>query len=239
MLAFLLLALQAPSPIILTNTNPGGPFQVVASSGHSGLGNQIFHQTWGRTFYAPGRPSVLDSFSFWLADYVQGQSAGHSFRAYLMAWDSIAQRPAGPILYQSPTISGVTVPVWPSGGPQVPFTFNVGGLADSPDQLFVAFVTSAGLPQAVTSSSPQVLTPARLLTLPGRMVGIHTVDFTSLTGTTWYTPGADLAFSATFSVSVAPEPKTWVMLGTGLVLIGLLRRRPRRQALGGTHQTHT
>src|SRR5262245_34082200 len=87
-------------------------------------------RTMGQIFRVPSTATVLQSFSFWLAD-PQGDGDGLRFRAYLMNWGTLegAGRFAGvdiavgPVLFASAETAGRTSPILKK------VTFDVGGLA--------------------------------------------------------------------------------------------------------------
>ena len=118
--------------------------------------------------------------------------------------------------------------VWHTFAPNVQLT--VGGS-------YVFFLSGVGLPQpsAVTYYGiAQRGTTVRDAYVPGVRVNADDPDFSHLSTTTWFkSPDRDLAFELGFGaapVSTAPEPGTWALLGTGLLVVGAGAVRRRRAA---------
>ena len=150
-------------------------------------------------------------------------------RTYVYGWDG--NRPTGSALYASPIFSPPPGRgfVWHTFAPNVQLT--VGGS-------YVFFLSGVGLPQpnAVTFYGiAQRGTTVQDLYVPGIRVNADDPNWANLTTTTWYkSHDRDIAFELRFgpapAVAVAPEPGTWAMVGTGLLLVGGGAIRRRRTA---------
>ena len=98
-----------------------------------------------------------------------------------------------------------------------------------------SFVSTLPQPNAVTFYGiAQRGTTVQDAYVPGVRVNADNPDFSQLSTTPWFkTADRDLAFELGFGAaptSVAPEPGTWALLGTGLLLVGAGAARRRRTA---------
>jgi hypothetical protein len=190
--------------------------------------------TYGQTFTAPDA-FILDSFSLFLAGAILtdppgtgvpvGPSPHVDFAAYVYAWDGA--KAVGPALFTSePQAFFGSPPDQPVG-----FTFLTGGLALTPGQLYVAFLSASPFFDGV---SGRALMPfsGSLLSDPypggGFVFARSGGDFSLLLSRPWdRTTGTDdVWFRAEFSAPI-PEAASVTLLGAGLVGLSLLRRRAR------------
>jgi hypothetical protein len=173
--------------------------------------------TYGELFTAPSAPDTnLASFGFWMAapdspgDIILG--------GYIATWTGTN---AGTLLYSSSSVD------YPNVG-EAEIKFNTGGLAVTPGQQYVMFLSvsqyygqSAGLAQVDAGSS--------IPGLNGFAYYNNSGDFNSLFTNPWDAQGIspDWAVELNFTGgNGVPEPGTLMMLGTGLLGgLGVLRRK--------------
>ena len=182
----------------------------------------------GENFVVPGGPG--NGFLNALTVGVEGWSGSPEqvkLRTFVYAWDG--NRPTGSALYTSPIFSPPATRgfVYHTFAPDVQLT--VGGS-------YVFFLSGVGLPQpnAVTFYGiAQRGTTVQDAYVPGIRVNADDPSFANLSTTTWFkSPDRDIAFDLTFgpaSVSTTPEPSTWALFGTGLLVVGAAAARRRRE----------
>jgi hypothetical protein len=173
----------------------------------------------GENFVVPSGPG--NGFLNALTVGVEGWSGSPEqvkLRTFVYAWDG--NRPTGAALYTSPIFSPPATRgfVYHTFMPNVQLT--VGGS-------YVFFLSGVGLPQpndVTFYGIAQRGTTVQDAYVPGVRVNADDPDFSHLSTTTWFKSGdRDLAFELGFgpsAVSTAPEPGTWALLGTGLLVLG-------------------
>jgi hypothetical protein len=184
-------------------------------------------ETLGQTLNS-GNSHYLHDFSFNIAPWYGDLNV--VFRAYLMAWDGAGA--AGPVLFQSDTLSTAGLPSFGSG-PYTQFAINAHDTPVDPNTDYVIILSSLGLE---TSGKSGAVVGARFDNpysggglFFSNLTGDH---FSLLTTTPWYSAGdsVDLAFEADFistPLSV-PEPTSLLMLVSALSLVtaaSVMRRR--------------
>lgn len=197
-------------------STPGG-------GGGVGFWGKDIH-TFGQTFTTP-TDAYLNDFSFWMSAAPDLQ-----FQAYVFAWDQANLRATGGALFASAVMSG------PSGDWYDQVSVNTGSLLLNPGSMYVAFLSTSGLPG---SGSNAWQWPGSDAYTGGAFVYIRNGDdqsqwTNSMWGTNSYGVGTDLRFDMNFSpngpVSVTPEPVSMSLLGTGLAAVASLRRRRKTQS---------
>jgi hypothetical protein len=187
--------------------------------------------TVGQTFTAPSSASALTNFQFYLSNDLDngGNGAGLSFQEYVMAWDATNLTPTGPVLFQSGIIQG-------NGGDAfAPFMFNPGNVAVSPNNVYVAFITTAGVTSGNTAAAFNALGGSDDTSDGGSLVfSVEDTNFNNLMTSQWsVVDGTNAAFSAQFTsnTSSVPEPSELILIATGLTtLAGSVRFRRRKVA---------
>lgn len=217
--ASVLVAVLSASAGAQSVTNPGDP---------SALPQQLFGanllSTVGQTFTVPTGATQLDNFTFYLAnDDVFGGGGDLVFQPYLMLWNG--DHPTGMNLYTGGTQPGNATSIYQ------PVTL-AAGISVTPGDVFVAFLTTAGVTQNGDGYNQFEGTNATYN--GGELVyASPSPDGSDLMspGVWSSSAGQQLAFNAQFS-TVTPEPSEFVLLGTGLTsLIGFVRIRRRRTTL--------
>jgi hypothetical protein len=181
--------------------------------------------TIGETFTTDSTHTTLNSLTFYVTD---GARFGItlpplSFQTYVMAWNG--SQATGPVLYTSPvetaSLAGLR-----------PFTVNTSNLQLDPNQQYVAFISTSGLPKGPFTMGAVGVT-GRTASSGGMLVSLaNGNNFSAVTSQSWKTyPGASAAFRAHLSgspsVSAAPVPGglTMALLGCGSLLGWSWRRR--------------
>lgn len=171
-------------------------------------------QSVGQTFVATN--ASLTSFSFWL----QNAAPPVTFLAYLFAWDDVNFRATGPALY----VSGIQAspPPLPNF---VPYVFNtnvslVGG------NRYVAFLSAVGGVLANVESTDSDVYAGGAYVYTNLPPNVFT--WSTYTGVPPFPPPRDLRFEATFNV--VPEPSSVALLATGLLGVGGVAWRRRKNA---------
>jgi hypothetical protein len=188
-----------------------------------------YTETFGQTFTVVGTETQLNSFKFYLQDFVNPDYVDFAF--YLAAWDG--SKATGSLLYSSSMLS--TTNNHGLNGYES-FTVNTGGVQLTAGQQYVAFISASNF----FDGSPGY---ARLGTVytnsysGGRLVRMNNnSNFGSLFTNNWFDTGSghDLAFEASFSEPTAlPTPGTLALFGIGFVsmLVNLRRRKKLEAAL--------
>jgi hypothetical protein len=183
----------------------------------------------GENFVVPAGPG--NGFLKSLTVGVEGWSGSPEqvqLRTFVYAWDG--NRPTGPALYTGPIFSPPATRgfVWHTFAPDVQLT--VGGS-------YVFFLSGVGLPQPTATTFYGIAQRGTTVLdayVPGIRVNADDPNFANLSTTTWFkSPDRDIAFELTFGAAPAatvPEPGTWAMLGTGLLIVGGTAARRRRTA---------
>ena len=193
--------------------------------GPNGFGSIV--PTVGQTFTAPTSAAYMTSFTFYLAndpDFGGGDEL--YFRAYLMTWN--VDHPTGVnLLASSPVTQG-------NGGADFrAYTFDGGNAAVTPGDVYVAFLSTAGISQS--GNGTNAFAGSTDANVGGQLVYAFTLaDGSDLTSAQWWSDGADsqLGFAAEFTgaQSTVPEPSEFLLIATGLSSIaGTVRFRRRRQ----------
>jgi len=223
--AALALALVVATPAAAQTTIGAGGGDLVQSWGKDNT------QTYGQTITTP-TDNVLTSFSFWLGrtstNYPDPSNPSLSFMAYVYAWNG--SMATGSALFTSGVVTHNATP----STPFTKYTFLTGGLSLVPGDMYALFLSTSGLAgtgrimwEAATSNEYA----------GGNFVfmnnGENTGDWTTMAWSSGF--ASDLHFEATFASASAtvPEPSTWVMMITGLVALGLVTLRRRRDGIAG------
>jgi hypothetical protein len=194
--------------------------------------------TVGQTFLAPAGVLTLNSFSFEVTDFTPGSTL--SFQAAVYAWSGSLlggnppQGANGPPLFTSPAMAFVD-----TGSFQM-VTINTGGIALTPGAAYVALLTTSDPGSIAANGNALKLFE---LGLTGFFVhqpnngggGFNFYNNTSssqLNTTLWddFADNGDLAWTATFTTVVVPEPGSLMLLFLGVA--GLLVVQQRRRERG-------
>ena len=188
---------------------------------------------YGQSFVVPNGYPFLEDFTFWVGP----NGNGYFFRTQLFAFDEATHMVTGSALYTSDVRSSMGFANDPNANA---VTFDVGGLSLTPGGLFAAFVE-------FTDGSGQPTGGSLALGFNGSAGGDAYADGGFLIGSASganmnqaffenaFYQGSDLRFVANFAEvagsTVAPEPATMMLLGTGLFgLTGVATSRRRRRS---------
>lgn len=188
---------------------------------------------FGQTFTVPESDTILDSFTFWLADFVISPYSPDyvDFSAYVMAWehndDYMRMHAVGDVLWQSDQQSTTNNNGQGSGWEE--FTFQTDGIKLDSGEKYIIFLSSLefndGEPgYAKMGAVPNALDQDYFVAKQG---GAFTT-----TGWTRFQDEDDAAVIISFSAPApapapVPEPSTMLLFGTGLA--GLVGSRLRRK----------
>jgi hypothetical protein len=218
----LAIAIAGPAAAQTTIGAGGGSF--VQSWGKDGGTPNT--QTYGQTITTP-TDNILTSFSFWLGrtstNFPDPSDVSLSFMAYVYQWNSGASMATGPALYTSGVYTHNATPATPF----TEYAFYTGGLSLIPGSTYALFLSTSGLAgdghimwEAATGDDYT----------GGSFIFHNNGEDKSLWTTDPWAAGfaSDLHFEATFAGSTVPEPSTWLMLATGLLGLGGVAVRRRR-----------
>lgn len=216
------LALAVAAPLSAQTTIGAGGGNYVQSWGKDDT------QTYGQTVTTP-TDNVLTSFSFWLGRtstmYPDPSTPSLSFMAYVYAWNG--SMATGPALYTS----GVTTHNATPSTPFTKYTFTTGGLSLVPGDMYALFFSTTGL--AGTGRIQWESAPTDEYG-GGSFIFLNNGESTAAWTSDSWTQGlfaSDLHFEATFASATAtvPEPSTWLLMITGLLGLGAVALRRKRE----------
>ena len=180
--------------------------------------------TYGQTFVVGG-DDVLKGFSLYLGGNV---AEPFNFKGYIYAWNG--SRADGAQLYES------AVREYAGGNAPLEFAFDTGNLQLTSGSKYVAFLSTSGLQDGVSSTATMPRANGGDLLPGGDFVYFNNGnDFSRLTTSSWDCSGCgfgDVWFKASLSAGDAvPEPATWAMMIGGFGMAGAaMRRRVRMSA---------
>lgn len=181
-------------------------------------------ETFGQTITTPGNPNIiLESFSFWFgASNVATYNL--DFRAFVYEWNTATNRAVGAALFASAVLNRTGT----SASPNVQTTFNTGSLVLTPGNIYVLFVSTLGLPGVGTMRLEA--NNANAYAGGGVVFMNNAANTGAWTANQWGSlNNFDMHFEAQFSA--VPEPSTWILLATGLLVLGIVARNRRREGI--------
>ncbi len=185
---------------------------------------------FGQTFTVPENDTVLDSFTFWLADFMISPYSSDfvDFSAYVMAWehsdDYTNMHAVGDVLWQSDQQSTTNNNGQGSGWEE--FTFQTGGIQLNFGEQYIIFLSSLEFNDGEPGYAKMGLVPNVLD--QNYFVAKQGGSFTS-TGWHSFSDGDDASVIISFSAPApapTPEPSTIILFGLGILgLAGVSRRK--------------
>lgn len=225
LLIALLAAYAVPASAQVTIGAPGGGGDIQAWARNRHLGQTV----------TVGATNVLTDFSFWFgAGFIPANTPPNpydiSYRAYVYEWNAATFRATGAALYTS-ALNNIT---GDEDSPNVQRMFNTGGLALTPGNMYVLFLSALDTGFGAANVEANILVDQYA---GGGFVSVITPENSPRDTTVWTTqqwstlgvPGGDLRFEANF-VSV-PEPSTWMLMLTGILGLGFVGWRRREETL--------
>jgi hypothetical protein len=193
---------------------------------------------YGEVFTA-GANTALSSYSFFLADAGSGWT-DLMYQSFLVGWDPINHTPIGDVLYRSSVIFGPTSPTY------VEERFDANVLL-TPGQFYAAMIIGIGpnvcfpapvycdgkfVRMGTVQNSPSVNTSRIIFdAFRGSDGTYHDYDIIHPEALLYANDAWDMSFKAEFTdagtVMAAPEPNAFLLMGTGLLVAGLVHRRRR------------
>ena len=196
----------------------------------------------GQTFRLnSGDDSTLNSVTFFMDDSSGGDHTwAIDFEFSIFEWAT--DRITGSSLYDSGTVTTQLQPDFET------FTFDVGGIELNTDTDYVFFFSSANFSDAWSEwvctsylfgtcvsgymapgggSGHVGLIDGDAYANGGTVFMLNVANPAMLSGSAWDQLSNDLAFTMELSPSAVPEPSTLLLLGSGLVGLGLIRRLRR------------
>ena len=173
-------------------------------------------ETYGQTITVPLTDPVLLSWTFYMK-----QSPSIHFRGEVYAWNGFMA--TGPNLFESAVMTTTASDAYQ------PITFNTGGLALTPGDIYVLFASSSNDAQSGGAGTWEIV-PGNSYTGGAFRYLNNGADATQWTTNFWSKSEIyDLAFKADFdSPAAVPEPSARILLATMLCVIFVLTRLGRK-----------
>lgn len=159
------------------------------SSGFATWGHGGATPTYGQTITAPTQ-GRLNGFTFELVNTSAGTQS--QFVASVYQWDAVNKHMTGAALFTSGVMTS------PSAATFTPVTVNTGGVALTPGQQYVLFLTTLNVPQTAVRSSNSFARVDGVTYAGGSLVFNNSASAADLSATAWAVTTVDLAFLATF-----------------------------------------
>jgi len=192
--------------------------------GVSGFGEGAT-EIFGQTFTVPEIDTILDSFTFWLADVVNSTYSPDyvDFSAYVMAWehnvDYKRMHAVGDVLWQSDQQSTTNNNGKGLGWEE--FAFQTDGIKLDSGKQYIIFLSSLEFNDGEKGYAKMGIVPNNLD--QDYFVAKQGGEFTS-TGWTRFQDGDDAAVIISFSspITQVPEPSTLILFGFSILsLVGI------------------
>lgn len=179
-------------------------------------------RTYGQRFQVPSPTSenLLVDFGFTFVN-VLPTTGTFDYRAFVYAWDTATAKPTGIPLYTSG-------PLTMTDALAGPVTFTGVNLLLTPGTTYVAFLSTIGVSNSITSA--QLAVNAGDVYAGGGVASMSSdgAGTGAFTTASWGTSAQDMAFRATF-VSPAAVPESNFGLGAGLIGVSILLCRQIRR----------